>query len=186
MFHMLSPVSLRSPGFVQSVLARPAASLRTALVVEDDPSLRRAMAKHLAGLGFHVLLAAHYANAVAHLEASTIDLACIDLQLPTESGYELCERIRGPLGLESLPILVTSHFRSPEELAYAEAAGANVLLVKPFSMSELGANIAMLMSGAPQAAASLFAPLPSRAPSLRAPRTMPDLSRNAASPPAVA
>jgi DNA-binding response OmpR family regulator len=120
---------------------------RRALVVEDDPRLRRSMSAHIAAMGFQVLTASHYAAALAHLDAGALDIACIDIGLPTESGYELCEHIRGPLGLKFLSIMMTSEFGSPEYLAYAEHAGADAFLVKPFSMPELGLNISALLSG---------------------------------------
>jgi DNA-binding response OmpR family regulator len=120
---------------------------RRALVVEDDPRLRRSMSEHIAAMDFEVLSASHYAAALAHLDARPLDIACIDIGLPTESGYELCEHIRGPLGLRFLPIMLTSEFGSPEYLAYAEHAGANAFLMKPFSMPELGLNISALLTG---------------------------------------
>jgi DNA-binding response OmpR family regulator len=136
------------PAPASSAVHRQAARRqRRALVVEDDPRLRRSMSEHIAAMDFQVLAASHYAAALAHLDACTLDIACIDIGLPTESGYELCEYIRGPLGLKSLPIMVTSEFGSPEYLAYAEHAGADAFLVKPFSMSELGLNISALLIG---------------------------------------
>jgi DNA-binding response OmpR family regulator len=120
---------------------------RRALIVEDDPRLRRSMSDHVAAMDFHVSAASHYAAALAYLDGGTFDVACIDIGLPTESGYELCEYIRGPLGLKFLPIMVMSEFGSPEYLAYAEHAGADTFLVKPFSMPELGLNISALLSG---------------------------------------
>jgi DNA-binding response OmpR family regulator len=127
--------------------AQTSRTQRTVLIVEDDPELQRVMTEHVARMDVRVLTASHYAAALAHLESSTPDLACVDIGLPTESGYELCEYIRGPLGLSLLPIMVTSEFGSPEDMAYAEEAGANAFLVKPFSMPHLGANIAALLDG---------------------------------------
>jgi DNA-binding response OmpR family regulator len=131
---------------------------RTALIVEDNPRLRKMMSAHVARMGFHVLAVSHFAAALAHLESETLAVACIDIGLPTESGYELCEHIRGMLGLKFLPIMVTSEFGSPEYVAYAEKAGADAFLLKPFSMSELGANIAALLEGVRPGAAHVFQP----------------------------
>jgi DNA-binding response OmpR family regulator len=92
-----------------------------------------------------VLTASHYAAAREHLGSTPLDLAYIDLELPTESGFELCEYIRRGLGLKTLPILVTSQRGGPEEMAYAEAAGANLFLKKPFAISVLCAHIGALL-----------------------------------------
>ena len=127
--------------------AQTSRAKRRALIVEDNPTLRKMMSEHMARMGFRVLTASHYAAALAHLESGILDIACIDIGLPTESGYELCEHLRGPLGLKFLPAMVTSEFGSPEYVAYAEKAGADAFLLKPFSMSELGANIVALLEG---------------------------------------
>jgi DNA-binding response OmpR family regulator len=115
--------------------------------VDDDPEQQRLMSHHFARMDIHVLIAAHYEAAVAHLASLTPDLACVDIGLPTQSGFELCEYIRGPLGLKLLPIMVMSEGDWPADRAYAEEAGANAFLTKPFSLPELGANIEALLDG---------------------------------------
>jgi DNA-binding response OmpR family regulator len=118
---------------------------RTVLIVEDHPALQSTMSEYVKRMDFDVVIASHYAAARAHLALSTPDLVCIDIGLPTESGYELCEYIRGPLGLKRLPIVVTSPFGSAPEKAHAEQAGASAFLLKPFAMSQLGAYIGELL-----------------------------------------
>ena len=142
---------------VSGTPARIGRTTHTVLLVEDDPGLQRIMGKHLAQMNLRVLTASHYGAALAHLTLGTPDLACVDIGLPSESGFELCEHIRGPLGLKSLPIVVTSESDWPAAMAYAEEAGANAFLPKPFSMSELGAKIMALLG----------AELPQEGPTLR-------------------
>ncbi len=74
-------------------------------------------------MGFTVLGALHYDAAIEHLAVTELHLACIDLELPTASGFEVCEHIRGTLGLVDVPILVTSESGDPEHMAYAERGG---------------------------------------------------------------
>ncbi len=129
---------------------------RTVLIVEDHPAMQNAMSEHVTRMDFDVVTAFHYAAARAHLALSTPDLVCIDIGLPTESGYELCEYIRGPLGLKRLPLLVTSPFGSAAERAHAEEAGANAFLLKPFAMSQLGAYIGKLLNLGPDTRAEVI------------------------------
>jgi two-component system OmpR family response regulator len=107
---------------------------RSALLVEDDPRLQRAMSIELARMDFRVLTAGHYDAAVHQLAMREHYLACIDVGLPNKSGYELCEHIRGSLGLSGLRIIMTSEYGSPQDKSYAEDAGGNAFLRKPFSM----------------------------------------------------
>lgn len=118
---------------------------RLALVVEDDPEMQKAMVEQLSKMGFEVISALHYGAAVEHLGSSEPDLVCVDLGLPTESGYELCEYIRGPRGMEAVPILVTNDSDYPEEMANAEEVGANAFLKKPFSAHDLARYVAALL-----------------------------------------
>jgi two-component system chemotaxis response regulator CheY len=129
----------------QSPFADP--TNRMALVVEDDPVLQSAMAKHLERLKFRVLTALDFDAAVRHLITAVPDVACIDLSLPNESGYELCEHIRGQTRLVGLPILVTSERTFPEDMAHAEEAGANAFLKKPFTMQRLAKYVSALLDG---------------------------------------
>jgi DNA-binding response OmpR family regulator len=126
---------------------------RTALVVEDDPHLQKAMSKQLERMNFQVLSAQHYEAAALHLAKLEPKIACVDVQLPCKSGYQLCEYIRRALGFLKLPILMTSDHGSPTDMAYAEDAGANAFLCKPFSMRELGECVESLLNAVGRLAA---------------------------------
>ncbi len=124
-----------------------------ALVVEDDPPVQRAMVKALTGLNMRVLVASHYRDAVRQLGAHKVDIVCINIALPNESGYELCEHIRGPLALTRVPIVAISERGTSLDMAHAEHARANAFLLKPFAMRELADCVRSLLdrtaSGSP-------------------------------------
>jgi DNA-binding response OmpR family regulator len=120
---------------------------RLALVVEDDPTLQRAMLAELEAARFDVLAAYDYDTAVRHLTKNKPQLVCVDLGLPSASGYEVCEHIRRQPELLSVPILVTSERGFPEDMAHAEEAGANAFLKKPFTMKRLMKYITALLDG---------------------------------------
>ena len=123
------------------------ATSRVALVVEDDPLLQRTMATQLERANFIVKAALTFDAAVGHLSSLKPDIACIDLGLPSRSGYELCEHIRSQANLVWLPILVTSERSFPEDMAHAEEAGANAFLKKPFTMQRLLKYVSALLDG---------------------------------------
>jgi DNA-binding response OmpR family regulator len=120
---------------------------RLALVVEDDPTLQRAMLAALDAARFDVLAAYDYDTAVRHLAKSKPQLVCVDLGLPSASGYEVCEFIRRQPEHLNVPILVTSERSFPEDMAHAEEAGANAFLKKPFTMKRLMKYITALLDG---------------------------------------
>jgi DNA-binding response OmpR family regulator len=118
-----------------------------ALVVEDDPALQRAMKLHLEARGFRVFTALDYRAAIRQLGGEPPDIISIDLGLPDESGYELCERIRRDPETASVPIVVSSERSFPDDMARAEEAGANAFLKKPFPMRLLTRCVDSLLSG---------------------------------------
>ena len=126
-------------------------SRRVALIVEDDPELQLAMSERLERMDFEVRRALHYEAAVGQLQEAgeAPSLVCVDLELPTRSGYELCEFIRGDLGLEEVPILVTSNSGFPPDVASAEEAGADAFLEKPFTMRAFSGCVEALLDPEP-------------------------------------
>jgi DNA-binding response OmpR family regulator len=120
---------------------------RTVLLVEDNPPEREAIRRVLIGQEFKVDATADYRGAVSWLAASVPNLVCLDLTLPRESGFELCEHIRSDPRLRFVPILVMSERSSPEEMAHAEYVGANAFLKKPFTREKLLKYVITLLDG---------------------------------------
>ncbi len=125
------------------------------LVVEDDPVLQRAMARTLEDARFEVMTALDYEAAVQSLRKRRPTIVCVDLGLPRESGYELCEHIRKQQEFVAVPILVTSDRTFPEDMAHAEEAGANAFLKKPFTMAKLLTYVEALLDGSPSSTPSM-------------------------------
>ena len=119
---------------------------RTALVVEDDPTLRGLVRRHLESMGMEVTEVAEGRAAIVHVAVHRPDLVCLDLMLPELSGYEVCEFMRGDVRLRSVPILIMSARGLPQDRAYAEQVGASTYLVKPFKRQAFTAAVHELVS----------------------------------------
>ena len=120
---------------------------RTVLLVEDHPPERETIRRILVGQDFRVEATADYHGAVTLLATFIPNLVCLDLTLPRESGFELCEYIRGDARLRFVPILVMSEWSSPEDMAHAEYVGANAFLKKPFTREKLLKYVVTLLDG---------------------------------------
>jgi DNA-binding response OmpR family regulator len=123
---------------------------RTILLVEDHPPERDAIRRILVSKDFNVETTADYHGAVAQLAKSVPNLVCLDLTLPRESGYDLCEHMRkndADLRLRHVPILVMHDRGSPEDMAHAEEVGANAFLKKPFTRERLLKYVITLLDG---------------------------------------
>ena len=105
---------------------------RSALVVEDDPEIRKLLRKYLEKLGFAVDEAGTGKAALALLETVRVPaIVCLDLMLPDSSGYVVCERIRSMERFAGVPVLIVSARSMPPDRAQAEEVGASAYLIKP-------------------------------------------------------
>src|SRR5580698_5357107 len=75
------------------------------LVVDDDPSLLRALRTGLGALGYEVVTASNGESGLEQAVRSTPDIVVIDLGLPDIDGSAVTRRIRQ---WSSVPIIVLS------------------------------------------------------------------------------
>ncbi len=125
------------------------------LVVDDDASIRDAIAEFLSGYGYAVLSAENATACERALEQSTPDLLVLDVMMPGEDGLSLCRRL-APRGT---PILMLSALGRTSERAEGLEAGADDSLAKPFEAIELVARVRALhrrASGREHSAVILF------------------------------
>ena len=115
------------------------------LVVEDDPTLQAELVAALEGLGHTVVVAVHYDDVTRTLVDTRPHVVIVSLNLPRNSGYDVCEVIRGNERLAATQILITSDRATPAEFAFAEEAGANAFLRKPFTRPQLTKYLTALL-----------------------------------------
>jgi DNA-binding response OmpR family regulator len=111
------------------------------LVVEDDPSLGRAIGDNLRLDGYDVECAADGATALASAKAFSPDLVVLDLMLPDRDGFDLCERWRQ----EEIPVIILSARGQREDKLRGLALGADDYVTKPFDLEELLARIRVVL-----------------------------------------
>jgi DNA-binding response OmpR family regulator len=144
--------------------ARNLPSRDTALLVTDDPDLQAEMAAVLEAMGCEIVVAIDHRSAVARIRESAPQLICVDLALPRDSGFDLCEFVRSDPSRVSVQILVISDRDTPEDMADAEEAGANAFLRKPFSMHVLERYVAAMRGRRPSSQTTIRALAPSTYP----------------------
>jgi two-component system chemotaxis response regulator CheY len=121
---------------------------KTALVVDDDPEIRKIVAIYLKRMGFEVTQAGDGRAAIKQLEAARPTLLCIDLVLPESSGYDVCDHVRNSTRLRGLPILMISARSLPADQAIAEELGVTDYLLKPFSQAEFIEHVTRTLKAA--------------------------------------
>jgi two-component system response regulator MprA len=112
------------------------------LVVDDDPPLRRMLARTLTAEGFSVTVAADGGAALAEAERAAPDVIVLDVAMAGLDGLAVARRLRGK-GNATPILMLTARDAVPDRVAGLEA-GADDYLVKPFAVQELIARLRAL------------------------------------------
>ena len=97
-------------------------------MVEDSPMMVR-MYRLVLGPRFDVSFAADGAEGLdAAARNPELDAVVVDINMPDMDGLEFTRRLRGELGMTSVPVLVCSTEQSEGDLAAAREAGADSFL----------------------------------------------------------
>jgi two-component system response regulator MprA len=113
------------------------------LVVDDDPSVREALALVLDLGGFSVTTAVDGREAIRMLSVTSPDAVILDVLMPGLDGLEVCRRMRAT-GDRTPVLMLTARAEVSERVAGLEA-GADDYLAKPFAREELIARLHALL-----------------------------------------
>jgi two-component system KDP operon response regulator KdpE len=115
-----------------------AGSAPVALIVEDEPQIRRFVRMALEGEGWQVHQSETLQRGLIDAGTRTPDLIVLDLGLPDGDGVDLIREVRG---WSPVPIIVLSARIDESDKITALDAGADDYLTKPFGIGELLARV---------------------------------------------
>lgn len=103
------------------------------LVVDDLAGMRTALCQALGKLGFESVVAcADGVAALDCLKSDDITLVISDWQMEPMDGLTLLREVRNDVRLKALPFILVSGEATPALHERANAAGASLILSKPF------------------------------------------------------
>ncbi|MDO4453495.1 MAG: response regulator transcription factor [Eubacteriales bacterium] len=98
-------------------------------IIEDDEITRLELSKLLEGHGYSTALLTDFENLSEELSQHCADLVLLDINLPFENGYAVCEKIKQ---FTAVPIIfVTSRDTNADELKSIQAGGID-FIPKPY------------------------------------------------------
>lgn len=146
--HQLLPASRPETARAQGPTMPPLAG-RRALVTDDDPMLRQALADVLERVNIGVAQASSGPQALEALQRERFDWVLLDVQMPGMDGLETTRRIRAnPRQADVCIIAVTGNDSHADQEA-AKAAGMNSVLVKPIETAHLYRILAQWLDQSP-------------------------------------
>ncbi|HTB19524.1 MAG TPA: response regulator transcription factor [Bryobacteraceae bacterium] len=131
------------------------ASQGKVLIVDDEPSIRRAIRTTFGTLGFDITEAVTGEQALPLLRASNFDAVLLDVNMPGMGGLEACREIRRQF--PRLAVLMLTVRDNEDDKVEALDAGADDYVTKPFPIRELVARVraAVRRSHAPASQANV-------------------------------
>jgi DNA-binding response OmpR family regulator len=117
------------------------------LLVDDDPSIRRAVAAGLELEGFTVVAASGGRAALEAAERLAPAVVLLDLGMPDLDGLEVLARLRARG--DEVPVCVLSARDDIDDRVRGLQAGADDYVVKPFALEEVVARLHALLRRRP-------------------------------------
>ncbi|MEE8716550.1 MAG: response regulator transcription factor [Coriobacteriales bacterium] len=119
--------------------------------VEDDASVREALAQTLANNGHEPVAVTDFAHATDAVLGCSPDLVLLDLSLPGVDGTLLCREIRAR---SNVPIIVVTSRSGEVDEVMSMTLGADDFVAKPYSVHVLLARVEALLRRAGVTASS--------------------------------
>ena len=114
-----------------------------ALVVDDEPGLRRLMELELKAEGYRVCGASNGAEALEQVRRHDPAIVVMDWMMPVMDGIETLRRLRRS---SPVPVIIVSARDRDADRVLATRAGADAYIVKPFAAGELGDRVRKLLN----------------------------------------
>lgn len=120
------------------------------VVVDDDKEIREIITFVLARNGFEVTSASNGQQLHAMLVQFIPDLIILDVMMPGEDGYQICNTLQSNPQTRHIPVIImTAHAEDIYERISVDL-GAAVHMTKPFHPFNLLEQVKVLLQATPQ------------------------------------
>jgi DNA-binding response OmpR family regulator len=117
--------------------------MKSVLIIEDDPTMLRALEDNFEIKGYRVKVARDGQEGLSTALSKNPDLIILDIMLPKINGYEVCSQIRKK-NLD-MPIIMLTAKDQEADVILGLNLGADDYVTKPFSIKELLARAEAFM-----------------------------------------
>jgi DNA-binding response OmpR family regulator len=116
-------------------------SVKTILIVDDEPHMRNLIRVYLSEAGYSVMDTHDGISALKIFKESDIDLILLDIMMPHMDGWTFCQEVRR---VSAVPIIILTAKEDTLDIVKGLKLGADDYLAKPFEEIELLARIEAL------------------------------------------
>jgi CheY-like chemotaxis protein len=112
------------------------------LLIDDTASVLAALDYFLSNIGYDVVQAGDGRTGLQRAAEVSPDLVMLDLEMPVMNGIAVCRTLKADPRLGRIPVLMMTGQATQEARRQALAAGAFVVMSKPFDLQVLEATVA--------------------------------------------
>jgi two-component system response regulator protein BraR/BceR len=108
------------------------------MIIEDDVVISRTIEQQLSTWGYDVFVATNFANVIADFVRYAPQLVLLDIMLPGQNGFVICNEIRK---LSKVPVMFISSASDNFNIMLAIEKGGDDFIAKPFDINIMHAKI---------------------------------------------
>ena len=120
--------------------------MKKILIADDEPNIVISLEFLMEQSGYSVRTVDNGEDALKEIGDFLPDLVLLDVMLPKKNGYDVCQAIRNDPSTSTVKVIMLSAKGRDVEITKGLAAGANAYITKPFSTTDLVAQVARMLS----------------------------------------
>ena len=117
------------------------------LVVDDEPNILLSLEYLMQQAGYEVRSARDGEAALAEIERAPPDLVLLDVMMPKQDGYEVCQAIRSRDAWRDVKVIMLTAKGREVEREKGLSLGADDYVTKPFATQELVDKVRQILDG---------------------------------------
>ncbi|MCL6511170.1 MAG: response regulator, partial [Anaerolineae bacterium] len=134
LMHLMGGQVVAKPGEICLTWPVTDASMKTLLVIDDNPGLIRLFRRYMTGHAWRVVEATSLSEAIAAADEHPPDAIVLDVMLPRQDGWEVLRALKLHERTRHAPVIICSVMHQPELASQLGAAG---YLKKPVTQAQL-------------------------------------------------
>jgi putative two-component system response regulator len=126
-------------------LATRGAKKPTVLVTDDNETNLELLSGVLTPAGYRVFCARSGEEALALIRTETIDVALLDVIMPGQGGFAVCQKLKSNPDTRFIPVVLVTGLSNSDDRIHGILCGADDFLSKPINKQELLARVQSLV-----------------------------------------
>ena len=118
---------------------------RTILLVDDEPSILKTIARRLKHEGYRVVIAESGEDCLRLAQEHLPDLIVLDIMMPTMKGRDVCSRLKANPATRQIPVIFLTALELADHIKAGLDLGAEDYIIKPFDPDDLRTRVKLCL-----------------------------------------